>query len=588
MTNWTPQRDDSLPTTRLRFGYSGLGSDPPLVRLTRVGGSTAVFEAEVKNDKGISTRSMGNEFYHHPQAATLYGKLDPQSRYEVQPVSNRSEVPVAESVSVEVQRGSENAVESFLRSDGALLHPNTREIFPADGTPSGQGTFEVDVHRCTPDAHTVRVTDATDVKTLDVETERNTGSNAGGGGSGRGGGTGAGAGGRGGSGRGGNAGSADDGAQLDEDPDASEYLEEGTPEKSFDQVVGVEGGRRIARKISRVVVPEIRRALEQKYGEIQTGSALLMYGPPGCGKTLTAEAIAYELKHRCLECGTRDCPDHHDTIEDRLGEVRFLKVKSSEISDKYAGEAPSRLNALFDRAYSIAEGDGFVVLFFDEVESILTDTSEADHNSEVETTNTFLRRAQADNLNDKDVLVVGATNFPYQMDPAALDRFSFEMFVGPPKKSDELAELWRVLTEGQEDADELDFEALGEASVGFAPRELNQHRDGIVNDIVGSKELDPTDLPSITTDDYITHLSDEGPATLNRYLSNLSDDRRELQGWEDLQDFYREWTEFLHGNDDGDDGDGADADSGDPADGADADGEATATGGVADSSDAGI
>jgi transitional endoplasmic reticulum ATPase len=568
MTNWTPQLDDSLPTTRLRLGHTDLSSDPPLVRLTRVGGATAIFEAEVVDDQGLSTPKFDGDLYHHPQMAALYGQLDPGSRYDVQPVTNRSEVPVAKTVSVEIQRGDEAAIESFLKSENALLHPNAREIFPAAETPAGQGTFEVDVHRCTPDAHTMRVSDSTEIKMLDMEAERQRrASSEGGSGHSKGGNAGR----RSGAGSGGSTGggteSSNGGSQLGEDPEAWDYLDERTPKRGFDQVVGVKGGRRLARKLSRVLVPEIRKELEREYGSIKTGSALLMYGPPGCGKTLTAEAIAYELKHRCLSCGSRDCDAHLDTIEDRLGEVRFLEVECQKISSQYVGQAPDRLDAVFDRAYELADGDGFVVLFFDELDTLLTDSTEADNSSDIEVTNTFLRRGQGNRLDDKDILLVGATNYPYQMDTAAIDRFRFEMCVEPPKDAEELAELWRVLVDGQRNASQLNYDRLGEASVGFAPRELEQLRARVVDRVIESEQFDRTDLPSLTTDVYLDYIEEENPTTIDRYLSNLSDDRHELRGWNELQEFYQEWTKFLH-EDGGDekDSNGPDKSDTDPPD----------------------
>jgi transitional endoplasmic reticulum ATPase len=296
-----------------------------------------------------------------------------------------------------------------------------------------------------------------------------------------------------------------------------------------------------------LLIPDIREKLEKKYGEdiVKKGSSLLMYGPPGCGKSLTAEAIAYGLKHRCLTCNTVNCNTHQDTLENRLGEVRFLEVEGQAISSKFKGEASDRFDSVFEKVYELAEDDGFVVLFFDEAQVLLSDNADAESDTDAEVTNTFLRRTEGNEIEDKNILIIGATNYPYQIDKAALDRFKFEIFVGPPKESDKLAELWREFTSGQQNVDQLNYDLLGEASVGFAPRELRNLQIQRVDKTYSGKEFDPNNLPSLTHDHYLEYIEESNPKTINRYLGELANNRRKLSGWDKLEEFYEEWRPFL-------------------------------------------
>lgn len=541
MTTWIPQPDESLPTTRIRLGYTDINSNPPFVRLIKINGKRAIFESEINDDRGLSSKNFDGDFYHHPQVSELYSQLDPRSRYEVEPIAHHAEIPTAEAVGINIQRGDEDIIKSFLKDKNTLVHPNALEIFPTEETPADQNVFEINIHQCTPSEHTLRVTSSTEINVLEPgHQQQDVSGNT-------------------------NVDRGSENNNENDDDDVWEYLENQTPERSFDQVVGVEDGQKKVRKLSRVLIPDIREKLEETHGEdvVKKGSSLLMYGPPGCGKSLTAEAIAYGLKHRCLTCNTLNCNTHQDTLENRLGKVQFLEVEGQAISSKFKGEASDRFDTVFEKVYELAEGDGFVVLFFDEAQVLLSDNADAESDTDAEVTNTFLRRTEGNEIESKNILIIGATNYPYQIDKAALDRFKFEIFVGPPKRSNELAELWREFTSGQQNTDQLDYDSLGEASVGFAPRELRNLQIQRVDQTYSGKEFDPDNLESLTHDDYLEYIEESDPKTIKRYLGELSNNRRKLSGWQKLEEFYEQWKPFFNDMNNADGVDTANTDAGD-------------------------
>jgi proteasome-associated ATPase len=164
-------------------------------------------------------------------------------------------------------------------------------------------------------------------------------------------------------------------------------------------------------------VEAIRDAVELPYlhadlfveHELRAPKGILLYGPPGCGKTMIAKAVANSLAQRVAEKTGRD-------------DVRsyFLNVKGPELLNKYVGETERQIRLIFQRARE-KSAEGFpVIVFFDEMESLFR-TRGSGVSSDVETTIVPQLLAEIDGVESlKDVVVIGASNREDMIDPAIL------------------------------------------------------------------------------------------------------------------------------------------------------------------------
>jgi proteasome-associated ATPase len=164
-------------------------------------------------------------------------------------------------------------------------------------------------------------------------------------------------------------------------------------------------------------VEAIRDAVELPYlhadlfveHELRAPKGILLYGPPGCGKTMIAKAVANALAQR---------------VRDRTGrqgvESYFLNVKGPELLNKYVGETERQIRLIFQRARE-KSAQGFpVIVFFDEMESLFR-TRGSGVSSDVETTIVPQLLAEIDGVESlKDVVVIGASNREDMIDPAIL------------------------------------------------------------------------------------------------------------------------------------------------------------------------
>ena len=156
-----------------------------------------------------------------------------------------------------------------------------------------------------------------------------------------------------------------------------------------------------------VELPFLHADRFQRYG-LRAPRGILLYGPPGCGKTLIARAVARSLADR--------------VAAERGGGVRghFLNVKGPELLDKYVGETERQIRVIFQRARELSADGSPVVVFFDEMEALFR-TRGTGVSSDVETTIVPQLLAEIDGVETlRDVIVIGASNREDMIDPALL------------------------------------------------------------------------------------------------------------------------------------------------------------------------
>ncbi len=178
------------------------------------------------------------------------------------------------------------------------------------------------------------------------------------------------------------------------------------PDVSYEDIGGLEGQIEAIRDA--VELPFLYAELFQEH-QLEAPKGVLLYGPPGCGKTLIAKAVAKSLAEKVAERTGRDDARSY-----------FLNVKGPELLNKYVGETERQIREIFQRAKERSEEGLPVIVFFDEMDSIFR-TRGTGISSDVESTIVPQLLSELDGVETlKNVIVIGASNREDLIDPAIL------------------------------------------------------------------------------------------------------------------------------------------------------------------------
>jgi proteasome-associated ATPase len=184
-------------------------------------------------------------------------------------------------------------------------------------------------------------------------------------------------------------------------------LEE-VPDVGYEDIGGL--FRQIEQIRDAVELPFLHAELFREY-ELRPPKGVLLYGPPGCGKTLIAKAVANSLAKK-IAAVRGDDPNE--------GRAFFLNIKGPELLNKFVGETERHIRLIFQRAREKASAGTPVIVFFDEMDSIFR-TRGSGVSSDVETTIVPQLLAEIDGVEGlENVIVIGASNREDMIDPAIL------------------------------------------------------------------------------------------------------------------------------------------------------------------------
>ena len=272
----------------------------------------------------------------------------------------------------------------------------------------------------------------------------------------------------------------------------SEIVEKGPP-VHWDDIAGLEFAKATIKEI--VVWPMLRP-------DIFTGlrgppKGLLLFGPPGTGKTLIGKCIASQAG------------------------ATFFNISASSLTSKWVGEGEKMVCTLF----TIAKQHQPAVIFIDEIDSLLNQRSDSEHESSRRIKTEFLVQLDGASTQSEDrILVVGATNRPQEIDEAARRRLSKRLYIPLPDKMARGMIISRLMVEQSHSLTNQDLANIVEKTVGFSGSDMtNLCREAALGPI---RSLDVSDIFQVSEEqvrpinhgDYICALSLVKPSVSEKDL----------------------------------------------------------------------
>ncbi|MCG2761874.1 MAG: CDC48 family AAA ATPase, partial [Candidatus Atribacteria bacterium] len=274
---------------------------------------------------------------------------------------------------------------------------------------------------------------------------------------------------------------------------------------SYEDIGGL--GKQIQRIREMIELPLKYPQIFERIG-IDAPKGVLLHGPPGCGKTLIARAVANET------------------------DAYFTSISGPEVMAKYYGESEGRLRSMFEDAKANAPA----IIFIDEIDSIAPKREEMGGEKQVERRVVAQLLALLDGLESRgQVIVIGATNIPNVLDPALRrpGRFDREISIPIPDKNSRL-DILQIHTRGMPLAEDVDLEKLAAITHGFVGADLEalarEAAMAAIRKILPKVDFELADLPyetllelKVTADNFMEALKEIEPSAIREVFIEVPD-----------------------------------------------------------------
>jgi AAA+ superfamily predicted ATPase len=253
------------------------------------------------------------------------------------------------------------------------------------------------------------------------------------------------------------------------------------PDASFEDVGGMEEIKEEIRM--KIIYPLQNSALFKAYGK-KLGGGVLLYGPPGCGKTLISKAAAGEIQ------------------------ANFISIGVHQILDLYVGSSEKNLH----QAFQLARAHAPAILFFDEVDALAADRKDFRESAIRTVINQFLAEMDGNIGSNEGILILGATNAPWHLDPAFRrpGRFDRIIFVPPPDESARAA-IVEILARDKP-FKRLDAKAIAKRTKDFSGADLKSLFD-LAAERALSRAMKEGRLVPLATEDLVQVAKSMNPST---------------------------------------------------------------------------
>lgn len=232
------------------------------------------------------------------------------------------------------------------------------------------------------------------------------------------------------------------GAIVKSNTNPASVIEELTTLRGFDQIAGMQELKNLL--IAEVINPLRDPARFEKF-KVSIPNGILLYGPPGCGKTFIVRKLAEELGYN------------------------FFEVKHSDLATPFIHGSVGNIGKVFETA----KQNSPAVVFFDEISGLVPNRQNLNDSSshKEEEVNEFL--IQLNDAADNNILVVGATNYIDRIDPAILrpGRMDKKIHV-PPPDAEARKELFKLGLSGRPHDENIDFEHLADITDGYSSADI--------------------------------------------------------------------------------------------------------------------
>lgn len=253
------------------------------------------------------------------------------------------------------------------------------------------------------------------------------------------------------------------------------------PKMSFGDVGGMEPLKEEIRM--KIIHPLKHVELFKAYNK-KVGGGVLLYGPPGCGKTLISKATAGEIQ------------------------ANFIALGLHQILDMWIGNSEKNMHEVFELARQNAPS----ILFFDEVDALAADRRDLRQSAGRNLINAFLSEMDGAESDNEGVLILGATNAPWHIDPAFRrpGRFDRTLFVPPPDEEGRVS-IIEVMARGKP-VSSLDVRALAKKTAGFSGADLKAVFDLATEEVLNQAMKTGKVIP-LSTKDLVQAAARHKPTT---------------------------------------------------------------------------